>query len=62
LVAPIHDALVAEGDPDQAEDLSLALDRLMGDAAAVVLRSYLPTNFQIIRPGQRYYDERGFRM
>ena len=32
----------------------------MGDAAAVVLRGYrLPTNFQIIRPGQRYYDERG---
>ena len=62
LVAPIHDALLAEGDLDHAEDLSLALDRL-GDAAAVVLRGYrLPTNFQIIRPGQRYYDERGFRM
>ena len=35
----------------------------MGDAAATVLRGYrLPTDFQIIRPGQRYYDERGEAM
>jgi len=63
LVAPIHDALLAEGPLDQAEELSLELDRLMGDAAATVLRGYrLPTDFQIIRPGQRYYDERGEAM
>jgi DNA polymerase-1 len=63
LVAPIHDALLAEGDLDQAEELSLALDRLMRDAAAVVLRGYeLPTDFQIVRPGQRYHDDRGQAM
>jgi hypothetical protein len=63
LVAPIHDALLAEGSLDQVEDLSLALDRLMGDASAVVLRGYrLPTDFQIVRPGGRYYDERGEAM
>jgi hypothetical protein len=63
LVAPIHDAVLAEGDLDRAEDLSRALDQLMGDAAAVVLRGYrLPTDFQIIRPGERYYDERGEAM
>jgi hypothetical protein len=63
LVAPIHDALLAEGPLDRAEELALALDRLMGDAAAVVLRGYrLPTDFQIIRPGERYYDERGETM
>jgi len=63
LVAPIHDALLAEGDLDQAEDLSRALDQLMGDASAVVLRGYrLPTDFQIVRPGERYFDERGEAM
>jgi hypothetical protein len=35
----------------------------MGDAAAVVLRGYrLPTDHQIIRPGERYFDERGKAM
>jgi hypothetical protein len=63
LVAPIHDALLAEGDLDRAEDLSRALDQLMGDAAATVLRGYrLPTDFQIVRPGERYFDERGEAM
>jgi DNA polymerase-1 len=63
LVAPIHDALMAEGDLDQAEDLSQALDQLMGDAAAVVLRGYrLPTGCQIVRPGETYQDERGEAM
>jgi hypothetical protein len=63
LVASIHDALLAEGDLDQAEDLSAELDRLMGDASAVVLRGYrLPTDFQIVRPGERYFDERGEAM
>ena len=35
----------------------------MGDAAAVVLRGYrLPTDRQIIRPGERYFDDRGEAM
>jgi hypothetical protein len=63
LVAPIHDAVLAEGDIAQAEELSLALDRTMRDAAAVVLRGYeLPTDWQIIRPGERYHDARGEAM
>jgi hypothetical protein len=63
LVAPIHDALLAEGPLDRAEELSAELDRLMGDAAAVVLRGYrLPTDSQIVRPGERYFDERGEAM
>jgi DNA polymerase I len=63
IVAPIHDALLAEGDLADAEDLSTALDPLMRDASAVVLRGYeLPTDFQIIRPGQRYHDDRGLAM
>ena len=36
---------------------------VMGDAAAMVLRGYrLPTDCQIIRPGERYFDDRGEAM
>ena len=63
IVAPVHDAIMAEGPADQAEELSAALDQVMGDAAAVVLRGYrLPTDCQIIRPGERYFDDRGEAM
>ena len=63
VVAPVHDAIMAEGPADQAEELSAALDQVMGDAAAVVLRGYrLPTDCQIIRPGERYFDDRGKAM
>ncbi len=63
IVAPVHDAIMAEGPADQTEELASALDQLMGDAAAVVLRGYrLPTDCQIIRPGERYFDDRGEAM
>ena len=63
IVAPVHDAIMAEGPADQAEELAAALDQVMGDAAAVVLRGYrLPTDCQIIRPGERYFDDRGKAM
>jgi hypothetical protein len=63
LVAPIHDALLAEGPLSQVEELSHALDELMGDAAAVVLRGHrLPTDCQIVKPGEHYQDERGAEM
>ena len=63
LVAPIHDALLGEGPLSETEELSHALDQLMGDAAAVVLRGYrLPTDCQIVKPGEHYQDERGAAM
>jgi hypothetical protein len=63
LVAPIHDALLAEGPLSQVEELSHALDQLMGDAAAVVLHGYrLPTDCQVVKPGEHYQDERGAAM
>jgi hypothetical protein len=63
IVAPVHDALMAEGDLADAEDLSRALDKLMGDAAETVLRGHrLPTDTQIIRPGETYQDKRGAEM
>jgi hypothetical protein len=63
IVAPVHDAIMAECAADQAEELSAELDRVMGDASAVVLGGYrLPTDCQIIRPGERYFDDRGEAM
>jgi DNA polymerase-1 len=63
IVAPIHDAFVVQCDARDVEDVSAGLDRLMRDASAVVLRGCeLPTDCQIIRPGERYFDKRGKAM
>ena len=63
IVAPIHDAFVAQCDARDVEDVSVALDRVMRDASAVVLQGYeLPTDCQIIRPGERYHHKRGKAM
>jgi hypothetical protein len=63
IVAPVHDALMAQCPLEEVEDVSAALDRCMRDASALVLRSYeLPTDEQRILPGQSYFDERGEAM
>src|SRR6478735_5216211 len=60
IIAPVHDALMAETDLDRAEEISAALDQVMRDASSIVLQGYeLPTDVQIIRPGERYFDDRG---
>src|SRR5262249_23233672 len=49
LVAPVHDAVLVEAPIDQAEEISVALDRVMREAATVVLRGYeLPTDVQMV--------------
>src|SRR4029453_11153834 len=63
LVAPIHDAVLAEDELGQTDELVSELDRVMRDAAALVLRGYeLPSGHQVIRPGERYFDDRGEAM
>jgi DNA polymerase family A len=63
IVAPVHDAFMAEGPLDRADELSASLDRTMRDASAVVLRGYeLPTDVQIVRPGEHFFDDRGAAM
>lgn len=63
IIAPIHDAFLVETDASREEEVSAALDQVMRDAAAVVLRGYeLPTDEQIIRAGNRYFDDRGLEM
>jgi DNA polymerase I-like protein with 3'-5' exonuclease and polymerase domains len=60
LVAPIHDALMAEANAADAEDTKHALDRLMRDASAIVLKGYeLPSDFQIVHAGGSFYDKNG---
>jgi hypothetical protein len=63
IIAPVHDAFLAEADANQAEDVSRALDQCMRDASAVVLRGYeLPTDEKLMRPGERFTDKRGKEM
>jgi hypothetical protein len=65
VVAPIHDAFLAEGLVTDIEDVSRELDRTMGDAAALVLQGHrLPTDDGggPILPGKRYHEEAGKKM
>jgi DNA polymerase I len=60
VIAPVHDAIMAEAALEEIEGASIALDRVMRDAAAIVLLGYeLPTEVQPVRPGERFYEERG---
>jgi hypothetical protein len=63
IVAPVHDAVMAECALSDAEDVAIELDHCMRDAAAVVLQGYeLRSDEQIIKPGGHYFDERGDKM
>jgi DNA polymerase I len=63
IVATVHDAVMVEVPIEDVEEASAALDRVMRDASAVVLQGYeLPTDVQIIRPGERFHDKRGIAM
>jgi DNA polymerase-1 len=63
IVAPVHDAIMVEAAAGDVEEASAALDRVMRDASALVLRGYeLPTDVQIVWPGGRYHDDRGIEM
>jgi DNA polymerase-1 len=62
IIAPVHDAVMAEAAISDAEEVSIALDRVVRDASAVVLRGCeLLTDVQV-RPGEHYYDDRGIEM
>jgi DNA polymerase I len=67
IVAPVHDALMAQCRVEDLHDVSAALDRCMRDASALMLEGYeIPTGDEggkwLIRPGQRFYDKRGAAM
>jgi len=63
IIGPVHDAFMAEAPVDQIEEASAQLDQAMRDASRVILQGYeLCTDWQIIRPGERFYDKRGKKM
>jgi hypothetical protein len=63
IVATVHDAVLVECAVADAEEMALAVDRLMRDASAVVLGGHeLPSDCHIILPGQHFEDERGKAM
>jgi hypothetical protein len=63
VVAPVHDALMAQCPVGLVDDVSAALDRCMRDASAIVLHGYeLPTDEQRVLPGGRFHDKRGLAM
>jgi DNA polymerase I len=63
VIAPVHDALTAQTPLASIHSASEALDRIMRDASAIVLRGYeIKSDEQIIRPGEHYYDKRGEKM
>jgi DNA polymerase I len=60
IIAPVHDAFMGEAPVGQIEEVSEQLDQAMRDASRVILQGYeLRTDVQIIRPDERFYDERG---
>jgi hypothetical protein len=60
VIAPVHDALMAQGPLSDIEDVNRELERAMRDGSALVLQGYeLKSDEQIIRPGEHYTDDRG---
>jgi hypothetical protein len=50
-------------DTELAGETSAALDQIMRDASAVVLKGYnLSTDEQVIQHGKRFFDDRGIEM
>ena len=63
IIATVHDALMAEADLDHIDEADAALSRVMRDASSLVLRGYeLPTDKQIIHPGEHFHDDKGVEM
>jgi DNA polymerase-1 len=63
IVAPVHDAFTVEAPVDQIEDVSAQLDQVMRDASRTILRGHeIRTDKQIIRPPDRFQDDRGEKM
>jgi len=63
IVAPVHDAIMVEAPAEHGDEISAELNRVMRDAASTILRGYeLPTDVQMVGPGQCYFDERGEQM
>lgn len=60
VVAPVHDAVLVELDEDGWEEELAEVRQLMSRAAAAVAPSIeIPTDVELVMPGQNYMDKRG---
>ena len=62
--APVHDALLLEADADEIDDKAAALQEHMARASELILGEgrRCRSDARIVRPGERYDDERGVGM
>jgi len=61
--APVHDALLVEGEADKIEEVVTSVREAMLEASAVDLSGFqLRTDAKIVRYPDRYMDERGVKM
>ena len=61
--APVHDALLVEGQANQIEEVVARTQAVMEEASKIVLDGFpLRTDAKIVRYPERYEDERGQKM
>jgi DNA polymerase-1 len=58
--APVHDAVLVEGDADLIDDTIIATRKAMADASRIVLGGLeIDTDLELIEWPNRYSDDRG---
>jgi DNA polymerase-1 len=62
VIAPVHDAIMIEAREDQIEEHVRLAREAMDEACYAVLGDTIRTECQVIRPGCRYYDEKGKKL
>ena len=63
ICAPVHDALLVEGEADKIEEVVTSVQEAMRESSAIVLSGFqLRTDAKIVRYPDRYMDERGEKM
>ena len=63
ICAPVHDALLVEGEADKIEEVVTSVQEAMRESSAIVLSGFqLRTDAKIVRYPDRYIDERGMKM
>ncbi|AMV40451.1 DNA polymerase [Planctomyces sp. SH-PL62] len=60
IIAPVHDAILAEGPAGSIEEIAAETQEAMAEASAVVLDGFrLRSDVKIVRSPERYMDDRG---
>jgi DNA polymerase I len=62
IIATVHDAIMIEACEEEIDEHLRLAKEAMDEACRVVLGDVIRTEHQIIRPGGRYYDEKGKKL